>query len=200
MSFTSPLPRYTSTTGTPPNSSLEAKLARWSEERRHVHQHTCSELARIGGDAATTTMILPGSILKVQARHGRRRSGGIASAVDGTLAQNGGYRRLRRVLLARCKRGIAQRQGRRTRPMRERNGVEGRRCVGMNIESQWRGYKYGVDIEEEPSSFLSSSAASTSEAARAQSKRTLTKETNRHILSSYASLVPSLLKHNCALK
>jgi hypothetical protein len=36
----------------------------------------------------------------------RRRLGDIASAVDGNLARNGGYRRLRNILLARCTRGV----------------------------------------------------------------------------------------------
>lgn len=47
----------------------------------------------------------------VQARHGRRRLGDIASAVDGTLARTGDYRRLRGVLLARFKRDIGWGKG-----------------------------------------------------------------------------------------
>ena len=66
----------------------KARLARWSEEgeEEQTHQHTCSGLATIGGqDAATAVLIASGSISRVRARRGRRRLGGIASAVDGKL-------------------------------------------------------------------------------------------------------------------
>lgn len=69
-------------------------------------------------------MILPESISRVRARHGRRRLGGIASAVDGTLARNGEYRRLRRVLLARCKREAGRLEGMVGRPMHGRNEAD----------------------------------------------------------------------------
>lgn len=90
----------------------------------------------------------------------------------GKLTRKGGYRRLRKAPLVRCKRGIGGLEGMVGRLMRGWDGAGCRRCVGMKMKGKKEMHKYRPVLENKRSSLhtiiLNSAASShwTSTSAR----------------------------------